>query len=89
MAQKTVLFLVNKDNVIYNFRRELAFKLLELGYRVVISCPYGKKLDFLTEKGAEWVDIKIDRRGTSVLNDLKLLKQYYSQIKQINPDVVL
>ncbi len=89
MAQKTVLFLVNKDNVIYNFRRELAFKLLELGYRVVISCPYGKKMDFLTEKGAEWVDINIDRRGTSVLNDLKLLKQYYSQIKQINPDVVL
>lgn len=89
MAQKTVLFLVNKDNVIYNFRRELAFKLLELGYRVVISCPYGKKLDFLTEKGAEWVDIKIDRRGTSVLNDMKLLKQYFSQIKQINPDVVL
>ena len=77
MAQKTVLFLVNKDNVIYNFRRELAFKLLELGYRVVISCPYGKKLDFLTEKGAEWVDIKIDRRGTSVFNDLKLLKKYY------------
>lgn len=89
MAKRTVLFLVNKDNVIYNFRRELAFKLLELGYRVVISCPYGKKLDFLTDKGAEWLDIKIDRRGTSVLNDLKLLKQYYSQIKQINPDVVL
>jgi len=89
MAKKTILFLVNKDNVIYNFRRELAFKLLELGYRVVISCPYGKKLDFLTEKGAEWVDIKIDRRGTSVFNDLKLLKQYYSQIKQIKPDVVL
>lgn len=89
MTKKTVLFLVNKDNVIYNFRRELAFKLLELGYRVVISCPYGKKLDFLTEKGAEWVDIKIDRRGTNALNDLKLLKQYYSQIKSIKPDIVL
>lgn len=89
MDKRTILFLVNKDNVIYNFRRELAFKLLELGYRVVISCPYGKKLDFLTEKGAEWVDIKIDRRGTSILNDLKLIKQYYTQIKQIKPDVVL
>lgn len=89
MNRKTVLFLVNKDNVIYNFRRELAFKLLEQGYRVVISCPYGKKLDFLTEKGAEWVDIKIDRRGTSIFNDLKLIKQYYQQIKAIKPDVVL
>ena len=89
MAKKTVLFLVNKDNVIYNFRRELAFKLLEDGYRVVISCPYGKKLDFLTEKGAEWVDIKIDRRGTSIVTDLKLIRQYYRQIKAIKPDVVL
>ena len=89
MNRKTILFLVNKDNVIYNFRRELAFKLLEQGYRVVISCPYGKKLDFLTEKGAEWVDIKIDRRGTSIFNDLKLIKQYYQQIKTIKPDVVL
>ncbi|MDT3387125.1 MAG: glycosyltransferase family 4 protein [Bacteroidota bacterium] len=89
MMRKTVLFLVNKDNVIYNFRRELAFKLIELGYRVVISCPYGKKLDFLTEKGAEWVDVKIDRRGTSVFKDLKLIKQYYTQIKLIKPDVVL
>jgi len=89
MEGKTILFLVNKDNVIYNFRRELAFKLLDSGYRVVISCPYGKKLDFLTEKGAEWIDIKIDRRGTSVFNDLKLLKQYYTQIKSIKPDIVL
>ena len=89
MNRKTILFLVNKDNVIYNFRRELAFKLLEQGYRVVISCPYGKKLDFLTEKGAEWFDIKIDRRGTSIFNDLKLIKQYYQQIKTIKPDVVL
>lgn len=89
MTKKTVLFLVNKDNVIYNFRRELAFRLLEEGYRVVISCPYGKKIDFLTERGAEWVDIKIDRRGTSITTDLKLLRQYYKQIKDIKPDVVL
>lgn len=89
MTNKTVLFLVNKDNVIYNFRRELAFKLLEEGYRVVVSCPYGKKIDFLTERGAEWVDIKIDRRGTSVTTDLKLLWQYYKQIKEIKPNIVL
>ena len=89
MTKKTILFLVNKDNVIYNFRRELAFKLLEEGYRVVISCPYGKKIDFLTERGAEWVDIKIDRRGTSITADLKLLRQYYKQLKEIKPDVVL
>ena len=29
MKKTKVLFLVNKDNVIYNFRRELAFELLD------------------------------------------------------------
>lgn len=40
---KKILFLVNKDNVIFNFRKELAFKLLDKGFDVVISSPYGKK----------------------------------------------
>ena len=89
MAKKKVLFLVNKDNVIYNFRRELAFELLNQGFDVYISCPYGKKLDFMTERGCNFIDLKIDRRGTSVFNDLKLICGYYKLIKSLNPDVVL
>ena len=39
---KTVLFLVNHDVVIYNFRRELVERLLEERYEVIISSRYGK-----------------------------------------------
>ncbi|MBQ8240269.1 MAG: glycosyltransferase family 4 protein [Bacteroides sp.] len=89
MAKKKILFLVNKDNVIYNFRRELAFELINQGYEVYISCPYGKKIDFMTEKGCKFIDLKIDRRGTSIINDLKLIGEYYRLIKSLKPDVVL
>lgn len=89
MAKKKILFLVNKDNVIYNFRRELAFELLEKGFDVMISCPYGKKIDFMTERGCRFADLQIDRRGTSMLNDLKLIKEYYKLIKREKPDVLL
>lgn len=81
--------MVNKDNVIYNFRKELAFELLSQDYEVIISCPYGEKIDFMTEKGCRFVDLNIDRRGTSLLKDLKLLREYYVLLKQEKPDVVL
>lgn len=86
---KKILFLVNKDNVVYNFRKELVMELLNLGYEVIISSPYGKKIDLLVEKGAKFDSLRIDRRGKNILNDLKLLWDYYQQIKRINPDVVL
>lgn len=88
MAKK-VLFLVNKDNVIYNFRRELAFALLDLGYEVYINSPYGKKIDYMVEKGCKFIDLKIDRRGTSVLADLRLMRDYYKILTELRPDIVL
>lgn len=89
MAKRKILFLVNKDNVIYNFRRELAFELIKQDFEVYISCPYGKKIDFMTERGCKFIDLNIDRRGTSVINDLKLIKEYHRLIKSLKPDVVL
>lgn len=86
---KKILFLVNKDNVIYNFRKELAFALLDAGYEVYICSPYGKKIDFLTERGCKFIKLDIDRRGKSLFKDLKLIKDYYVIIKNLRPDVVL
>ncbi len=86
---KKVMLLVNKDNVVYNFRRELVFALLDRGYEVYISSPYGKKIDFLTEKGAKFVSVDIDRRGKNPFKDLLLIRHYYKILKNIRPDVVL
>ncbi len=78
-----------KDNNFYNFRSELILKLREMGHDVVLVCPYGKKMDYFTERGCRFIDISMDRRGTSIKNDLKLIKDYKKIIKVEKPDVVL
>ena len=70
---KRVLFLVNHDVVIYNFRRELVERLLKDGYEVIISSPYGKRIDLLKEIGCKFIEVKLDRHGKNPLDELKLL----------------
>lgn len=83
-----VLFLVNHDVVIYNFRLELVEELLKQGNEVIISCPYGERIDDLVKLGAIHKDIKIDRHGMNPIKDLKLIKQYKRLIKEVKPDIV-
>lgn len=78
-----------KDNNFYNFRSELILKLKNLGHDVVLVCPYGKKIDYFTERGCRFFDLDIDRRGTSIFNDLKLVRGYSKLIKAERPDIVL
>lgn len=87
--QKKVMLLSPKDYNFYNFRSELILKLVEMGYQVVLVCPYGNKIDFFTERGCRFIDITIDRRGKSVINDAKLMHTYKILFKKEKPDLVL
>ena len=84
-----ILLLSPKDNNFYNFRSELILKLKGLGNEVVLVCPYGKKVDFFKERGCRFIDLDLQRRGTSIMADLKLTYQYYKIIKHEKPDIVL
>lgn len=86
---KRVLFLANHHIVIYNFRRELVERLLNDGYEVYISSPYGPRIDDLVRLGCKYVETLFDRHGTSVIGDLKLLRHYIQIIREIRPHVVL
>ena len=50
-----VLMLVNHDVVIYNFRLELVERLLNDGHEVVVSSPYGERIDRLVEIGCKYI----------------------------------
>lgn len=65
--KKKVLFLVNHDVVIYNFRLELVERLLDDGYEVHISSPYGERIDELKELGAIFHEINMDRHGMNAV----------------------
>src|SRR5690625_5795103 len=88
MKTKKILFLVNHDIVIYNFRKELVERLLEEGYEVYISSPYGERIDYLTSMGCHYIETKINRHGTNIIEDLRLLRTYKRIMKDVSPDVV-
>lgn len=86
---KKVLFLVNHDIVIYNFRLEVIERLISDGHEVHISSPYGERIDDLVKLGCKYYQIDIFRHGTNPLQEIKLLKAYKRLIAKIRPDIVL
>lgn len=83
-----VLFLVNHDVVIYNFRLELVERLLRDGHKVVISSPYGERINDLIKLGCEYHEIDISRHGMNPIKEMGLISTYKKLIKQSKPDIV-
>lgn len=83
-----ILFLVNHDVVIYNFRLELVERLISDGHQVVISSPYGERIDELIQLGCEYQEIKIARHGMNPMEELKLLSSYKKLLSKVRPDIV-
>lgn len=86
--KKKILFLVNHDIVIYNFRKEIVERLLEEGHEVIISSPYGERIDELVSMGAIFEEVQIDRHGKNIFNEIKLIKYYSNLFKKIRPDII-
>lgn len=86
---KKVLILVNHDVVIYNFRKELVERLLDEGCKVIISSPYGARIDDLVAMGCEYIETSIERHGTNPFKEIKLLNDYKKIMRDIKPDIVL
>ena len=86
---KKILILSNHHSYTYNFRKEVIKRLLEEGYVVHITLPYGEKVKLLEEMGCIYTESPLDRRGMNPGTDFKLIKSYYRLIRRIKPDVVL
>lgn len=84
-----ILFLVNHDVVIYNFRLEIVERFLEDGHDVYISSPYGERIDDLVAIGAKHYNIEMNRHGMNLKEEVSLLKEYKKLMKEIEPDIVL
>lgn len=85
---KRVLFLVNHDVVIYNFRLELVEKLIEQGHKVIISSPYGERIEVLKKLGCEYHEIELSRHGTNPSNEIHLINLYKKLLKKVKPNIV-
>lgn len=87
--KKKVLFLVNHDVVIYNFRLELVERLINEGYEVHISTPIGDHTSELKSLGAHIHEISFDRHGMNPSDELKIIRCYIKLMKNIRPSIVL
>lgn len=87
--KKLIAIVTNNDDDIYCFRKELVEGIIDAGYDVLISCPYGEKLELMQHLEYIYDDPVIDRRGTNIIADFKLLVHYFKMLKHYKPDVVL
>lgn len=89
MRKPLVALITNNDDDVYCFRKELIERLITEGYRVLISCPYGPKLELMKNILFIYDDSIIDRRGMNIISDGKLFFHYKRLFKKERPDVVL
>ncbi len=86
---KKVLILANSDGGLYNFRKELIERLIQEGYSVFVAVPKGDRKDDLIALGCVHIELKLTRRGTNPVEDLKLLLSFRKIIKEVSPLIVL
>lgn len=84
-----ILILANNDIGLYNFRKELIERLISEKNEVLISLPNGDRVKDLIELGCSFIETEVDRRGTNLIKDFKLILKYGKILKKIKPDLVL
>ena len=89
MKKPLIALITNNDDDVYCFRKELIEGLLDEGYEMLISCPDGPKLELMEDIPYRYDNPDIDRRGTNVISDFKLIMHYRKLFKKERPDVVL
>lgn len=85
---KKILFLVNNDIDIYNFRYELVEALINAGHEVVISSPNGERIKDLQELGCKYIETEGSGYGTPAVRDFGLFFTYLKILKREKPDIV-
>lgn len=86
---KRILILANFGMGLYKFRKELLSEFINNQYEVIVSFPHDEYVSKIVNIGCEYIETKVDRRGTNILNDLKLFLTYLRIIRSYKPDIVL
>lgn len=78
-----------KNRTVYNFRGDLIREIISKGYEVVVTGPDQTDVDKIEALGARFVEIPMNKTGTSVAGDLKYCKALTELLKAEKPDVTL
>lgn len=78
-----------KNRTAYNFRGDLILKIQEMGYEVIVTGPNRDNIDKIEALGASFVEIPMNKTGTSILGDLRYCRNLTKLLKAEKPDVTL
>jgi glycosyltransferase involved in cell wall biosynthesis len=85
---KKILILSNHFITLYNFRKELIMKLVEVENEVFISMPKAEENSFFINMGCKIIETPVDRRGVNPVRDFGLIVNYIKLMKMLKPDIV-
>lgn len=83
------LLISPKNRTAYNFRGDLIKSIIAKGYEVIVTGPDRTDVDKIEALGARFIEIPMNKTGTSILGDLKYCKRLKTLMKTERPDVTL
>lgn len=83
-----IFMVANDTTFVYNLRREVLAAYAEQGHQITIMAQVLSFQEELEDLGYSVIDVKIGRRSTDPIADLKLLADYIRIFKKQRPDVV-
>lgn len=88
-ANKKILLVGNTAWSMFNFRLGLMKHLRLSGYDVSVAAPNDDHAKMLVDEGFPFFPItKMNNKGTDVIEDLKLYREFIALYKEIQPDIV-
>ena len=83
------LLISPKNRTVYNFRGDLVKTLIQKGYEVVVTGPDRTDVEKIEALGARFVEIPMNKTGTSVIGDLRYCGRLRRLMRREKPGVTL
>ena len=88
-SKRRICIIVNHENTILLFRKNLVRALVERHHDVYILIPSFCDISALKELGASIVVYELKQHGTNIIEETRSIKSISKQLESINPDIVL
>ncbi len=88
-ATRVVAISANSGWNILNFRRPVIAALQKAGWKVAVLAPADQASDGIRALGVQFIPIRVDSSGTSIVRDARLLLDYRRALKALRPDAFL
>ena len=86
---KKIILNANNGFVLYNFRFNLMKLLEKKGFKIICMAGIDSSIEDIKKNNWKFIDSNLDRRGTSILNDLKLFFFYLRTFRKEKPEYIL